>query len=55
MITIFNILYSAGLLKFSGKKYSLALHLVKMDPDPDPAADLEPDRQVLDAGSDPEK
>jgi len=23
-----------------------------MDPDPDPAADLDPDRQALDAGSD---
>ncbi len=37
------------LIKFSGKKCCLALHLIEMDTDPDPA----PDRQALDADADP--
>jgi hypothetical protein len=36
-----------SILKFSVKKYSLSLHLVEMDTDPDP------DRQALDAEPDP--
>jgi hypothetical protein len=38
-----------SILKFSVKKYSLSLHLVEMDTDPDP------DRQALDAEPDPAK
>ncbi len=34
-VKIFNIL--DNILKFSGKKYSLSLHLLEMDTDPDPA------------------
>jgi hypothetical protein len=38
------------ILKFSGKKYSLALHLVEIDTDPDPASD----QRALDADWDPD-
>jgi hypothetical protein len=32
----FHILCNTGILKFSGKKYGIAFHLVEMDTDPDP-------------------
>ncbi len=35
---IHNILDSTCILKFSGKKYSIALHLVDMDTDPGPSS-----------------
>jgi hypothetical protein len=49
-VEIFNILNS--ILKFFGKRYSLALHLVENNKDLDPAPD--PDRQALDADPDPD-
>jgi hypothetical protein len=47
-VIVFHILDS--ILKFSVKKYSLTLHLVEIDTDPDPASD----QQALDADSDPD-